>query len=323
MHDPTLSPPQNGLNLRNPAMPTEDTDPTPASGPNSTDPIFPPKLGKAGPRDVSVTAVQGPGVEPSPPKETTTTERLLSGLLESPSPDVKKKDKPRKRETSGERAADYSASPRPVPVGRKEKGEEAVIVSPASSPGGRAGAGRANAALGAALRARADETLDEPGKLGAKGTRDDQTVPLPRKSDRRGVVAFVAALLLVGGVGWLVLGRGADKPAQTTPTKATTPAPTSTIPPVDTALAVPPPTATAATADDNVVTADPVIESQSLKRAKNPPPRPGPATTGATATSTAAPATAALPPPPPTTKSTATGTSAPVDFDELKKGIKH
>ncbi len=317
MHDPPLRAPENGLNLRNPAMPTDDTDPTPSSGPNSTDPIFPPKLGKAGPREVSVTAVQGPGVDAvpaAPPKESTTTEQLLSGLLDSG--DSKKKDKPRKRETSGESAADYSASPRPVPVGRKEKGEAAVIVAPVSSPG----AARQNAALGAALRARAAETLDEPGKpSGYKGTRDDQTVPLPRKSDRRGAFAFFAALLLVGGIGWLVLGRGGDKPVSTTPTLTTAATPTTTTAsPLDTALAIPPPTAAPAP-DDTNVTADPVIESQQLKRPKNVPPH---ASANILATA-AGPTASAAPPPPPTATPTPTGTNGAPDFDELKKGIKH
>ena len=288
MHEPPLRGPENPLNLRNPAMPTEDTDPTPSSSPNSTDPIFPPKLGKTGPREVNVTAVQGPGVDPAPPKESTTTEQLLSGLLDAPSPDVKKKDKPRKRETSGENAADYSASPRPVPVGRKEKGEEAVIVAPNSSPSGSAGAGRANAAMGAALRARAAETLDAPG--GLKGTRDDQTVPLPRKKDRRGVLAFFAALLLVGGIGWLLLGR-TPTPAPSAPTKLTAQLPTATPAPTATAQAIPPPV-------------------------------PRPSTTAVAATATA-PTASAAPPPPPTATSTGTNTSASPDFDELKKGIKH
>src|SRR5690242_6642522 len=90
---------KNRVNLRDAAMrPEDDTDPTPNSGPNSTDPIFPPKLGRAGPTPVRVTAVQGPGVDAeASEKETTTTERLSSGLLSNPSPDVKQK-KTRKRE---------------------------------------------------------------------------------------------------------------------------------------------------------------------------------------------------------------------------------
>jgi hypothetical protein len=311
MHEPPLRGPENPLNLRNPAMPTaEDTDPTPSSSPNSTDPIFPPRLDKSGQRVVNVTAVQGPGVAASPPKESTTTEQLLSGLLESPT-DASKKEKPRKRETSGENAADYSASPRPVPVGRKEKGEEAVIVAPASSPG----ANRANAAFGAALRARADETLDDPNRV--KGTRDDRTVPLPRRSDRRGVVAFFVALLLVGGVGYLLLGR-ATPPAPPTPTKLTAQLPTATPPPTDPTLAIPAPAPT----DENVVTADPVIESQSLKRPKVAPPRPTAPASATAPVTTTLPTASAAPPPPPTATSTST-TTAPPDFDELKKGIKH
>src|SRR5262249_18328927 len=108
---------ENGLNLRNRAMsPEHDTDPNavpPTSG-NTTDPTFPPKLGKQGPKAVKVTAVQGPGIEP---KEITTTERLLTGLLDGGKPEIP----PRKRASSGDDAAAYSASPRPVPVAHKEE----------------------------------------------------------------------------------------------------------------------------------------------------------------------------------------------------------
>src|SRR5215831_9300709 len=111
---------ENGLNLRNRAMsPDHDTDPTaapPTSG-NTTDPTFPPKIGKQGPKAVQVTAVQGPGVD-APPKEVTTTERLLTGLLDGPKPAAKP---PRKKDSSGDDAAAYSASPRPVPVAHKEE----------------------------------------------------------------------------------------------------------------------------------------------------------------------------------------------------------
>jgi hypothetical protein len=301
MHTPPLSPRQNGLNLRNPAMPTDDTDPTPSSGPNSTDPMFPPKLGKAGPKDVAVTAVQGPGVDPGPPVETTTTERLLSGLLDGPADTKpKEKPKPRRKETHGEAAADYQVSPRPLPVGRKEKEEEAVIVAPVS--------------------ARNAQTKDLPR---VKGTRDDLTVPLPRKKDHRGLVAFLAALLLVGGIGWLLIGRTTPPTPVSAPTttKVTLPAPPPA--PTDTAQAIPAPTPT----DENLVQADPVIESQQLKRnPKAPAPKP-PTTATAAPTVTAAPTTTAIAAPPPSATaaptSLPTATSASPDFDELKKGIQH
>lgn len=303
MHEPPLSPSQNGLNLRNPAMQTDDTDPTPSSGPNSTDPIFPPKLGKAGPKDVRVTAVQGPGVTPGAAPETTTTEQLLSGLLEVPDPDTK--TKPRKKETSGEREADYAVSPRPVPVGRKVKDAEGIIVA-------AGGAGHPGSA----------PTMDLPAGGAAKaskGTRDDITVPLPRPRDRRGLLAFVAAVLLVGGLGWLLLGR-ATPPEPTTRTQPTTAAPNTPVPTVAvTALPADPnapaPTAapTGAPTDTNTVTADPVIESQRLARPRGVPLARPTAATAASAPTAAAPPTAGPAP---------TSTLA-VDNDELKKAIKH
>lgn len=273
-------------------MPTDDTDPTPSNGPNSTDPIFPPKIGKTGPRDVSVTAVQGPGVDPQPPREITTTERLLSGLLDGPAPDVKSKPKMRKAETSGEEAADYSVSPRPLPIGRTEEDVDAVIVAPPSGPR-RPG------------RAELDETRDA-----LKGTREDRTVPLPRKKDRRGLIAFAVALIVCFGVGWILVGRGGDKP--TTSTSATATVPVTTMP--RQMSDIPPPTD---------IQADPIIESQPLtKPTPSRPPTPRQTTTAAPPTASAAPPASAPTATTTTAAPTATG-AVPPDFDELKKGIKH
>jgi hypothetical protein len=268
--------------------PEHDTDPNaapPTSG-NTTDPTFPPKIGKQGPKAVQVTAVQGPGVDP-PPKEVTTTERLLTGLLDGAKPPVKP---PRKKDSSGDDAAAYSASPRPVPVAHKEADEPAVIVAPPS------------------LRRVKDEA--ENGV--SKSTRDEPTVELPRARRRRLGPILAAAL---GGVLILLLYFLLRTPSQApAPPLA---APQVSVPVATTPIPPPEPVTTPAPTD---TLPDPVIESQKLQHPRSsasaaPAPRPSAPPPAASA------APSASPPPPPTAAPTPPG-AAP-DFDELKKGIKH
>jgi hypothetical protein len=305
MNDMPLRRPENGLNLRSRAMsPEHDTDP--AEGPNSngngTDPLFPPKIGKQGPKQVHVTAVQGPGTQTASrdPRDATTTERLLTGLLDGPQPKIA--DKPRKKDSSGDDAAAYSASPRPVPVAHKADEEPAVIVAPSSNRSGRR-----------SKQAKA-----------AKSTRDEPTVELPRTRRRRLLpVLLAAAGALLFLFAYLAL-RPRPKVSAPMPTAATALAvvPMAQIPPPE-AIPAPTPTPTPTPTDDALP--EPLIESRTIVRpprviVTNPVPR---APTTATASATPAPPASAVPPPPPSAPASAVAPSAAPDFDELKKGIKH
>jgi hypothetical protein len=263
--------------------PEHDTDPNaapPTSG-NTTDPTFPPKLGKQGPKAVKVTAVQGPGVE-LPPKEITTTERLLTGLLEGP----KLQTPPRKKDSSGDDAAAYSASPRPVPVAHKEEEEPAVIVAPPS------------------LRPK-----DAAENGVSKSTRDEPTVELPRTRRRRLVPLLAGAL---GGAillfVYLTLRTPGPAPGPPVVTSTHVTTPSATIPD-------PEPVATPAPTDE---LPDPVIESQKIQHPRPPSPAPRPAVV-----TSVAPPPAPAPSAAPAASAAQTPPGVAPDFDELKKGIKH
>jgi hypothetical protein len=260
----------------------KDTDPD-AIVHERTNPTFPPKLGRTGPAPVSVTAVQGPGVDAS------TTDRLLTGLLV---PDDKQNDKKRNHESSGDKAAAYNISPRPVPVAHTTQDIPNVVIAPPSAP----------------------------VKRSLESTHNLKTVSSSLRRDRfRRMGGFFAALLLVGSVGWLLLRKPAPMPAPVAPLSATAPPipiPIASPSAGATSLPVAPvpgaETQEATAADPATVTADPEIESRMLKH----PPRNAPLRASATTSAAAAPPASVRPVP-------VNPNGPPPDFDELKKGIKH
>jgi hypothetical protein len=307
-------------------MPSEDdTDPTPKARPNATDPIFPPKLGVSAPV-VSVTAIQGPGLHRRSNVREATTERLLTGLVTTPSdPSVKARPRDPRDVSGDEETAAYGT----VRSGAAYRGENAAAVP------------------GAPLSSSMNTTLDAP----RDARRDDRTVVVPRGGEVRwrAAAAFFASLIVVWSAGWIFLR--ATTPHVSTATEATVPGPSEVPPPpVETAepeIILPPasasvpmvPVESSAPSDEPLVRSEPVIESQPLKRLVAPrpvtpviPARPRasasanratpPSAASATSAASGGRASGAL-----TSDGARTsedpGGDVPPDFDELKKEITH